>query len=53
MSVPDLGAEELLTTTRAVRHRLDLDRPVAHTIGTGFLPAPRVPVDEVLHWERW
>jgi nitroreductase len=27
--------------------------PVAHTIGTGFRPAPRVPVDEVLHWETW
>jgi nitroreductase len=27
--------------------------PVAHTVGTDFRPAPRVPVDEVLHWERW
>jgi nitroreductase len=27
--------------------------PVAHTIGTDFRPGPRVPVDEVLHWERW
>jgi nitroreductase len=27
--------------------------PVAHTIGTDFRPAPRVAVDEVLHWERW
>ncbi|MGK3208623.1 nitroreductase family protein [Amycolatopsis sp. MEPSY49] len=27
--------------------------PVAHTVGTRFRPAPRVPVDEVLHWDRW
>ena len=27
--------------------------PVAHTIGTEFTPAPRVPVDEVLHWNKW
>jgi nitroreductase len=26
------GADELLTTTRAVRRRLDLDRPVAHQL---------------------
>jgi nitroreductase len=27
--------------------------PVAHTIGTDFRPAPRIGVDEVLHWETW
>jgi nitroreductase len=27
--------------------------PVAHTIGTEFKPAPRVPVDDVLHWDTW
>ena len=27
--------------------------PVAHAVGTSFRPAPRVPVDEVLHWETW
>lgn len=27
--------------------------PVAHTIGTDFRPATRIPVDEVLHWNRW
>jgi nitroreductase len=27
--------------------------PVAHTIGTDFRPAHRVPVDEVLRWETW
>ncbi|MFH8808721.1 nitroreductase family protein [Streptomyces hygroscopicus] len=27
--------------------------PVAHTIGTDFRPAHRVPVDEVLHWDAW
>ncbi|MGI5130023.1 nitroreductase family protein [Pseudonocardia sp. CA-107938] len=27
--------------------------PVAHTIGTGFRPAHRAPVDSVLHWDEW
>jgi nitroreductase len=27
--------------------------PVAHTVGTDFRTAPRIPVDEVLHWETW
>lgn len=27
--------------------------PLAHTIGTDFKPAHRVPRDQVLHWERW
>jgi nitroreductase len=27
--------------------------PVAHTIGTVFRPAPRIAVDEVLHWDKW
>jgi len=27
--------------------------PVAHTIGTDFRAGPRVPVEEILHWERW
>lgn len=27
--------------------------PVAHTVGTGFRPGPRVPVADVLHWEHW
>ncbi len=27
--------------------------PVAHTIGEEFHPAPRRPVDEVAHWDRW
>lgn len=27
--------------------------PVAHTIGTGFRPARRIPTSEVLHWDRW
>ena len=27
--------------------------PVAHTIGTDFRPAPRIAVDEVLHWDKW
>ncbi|MGH4031346.1 nitroreductase family protein [Actinomycetota bacterium Odt1-20B] len=27
--------------------------PVAHTLGTDFKPARRVPREEVLHWDRW
>jgi nitroreductase len=27
--------------------------PVAHTVGRAFHPAPRRPVEDVVHWERW
>jgi nitroreductase len=27
--------------------------PVAHTIGTGFKPGPRVPRDDRVHWDSW
>jgi nitroreductase len=27
--------------------------PVAYTLGTDFRPAPRQPLDQVLHWNRW
>ena len=27
--------------------------PVAHTIGTDFKPAPRLPLDEIVHWDQW
>ncbi|GAC1360005.1 MAG: nitroreductase family protein [Ktedonobacteraceae bacterium] len=27
--------------------------PVAHSIGTDFKPAPREPLDTVLHWDKW
>ena len=27
--------------------------PVAHTLGTDFKPGARVPLDEILHWDRW
>jgi nitroreductase len=27
--------------------------PVAHTVGDQFSPAPRRPVDEVVHWDGW
>ncbi|MGW1469037.1 nitroreductase family protein [Streptomyces sp. NPDC002308] len=27
--------------------------PLAHTLGTDFKPARRVPRDQVLHWQRW
>jgi nitroreductase len=27
--------------------------PVAYTIGTDFRPAPRKPLDTMVHWDRW
>jgi nitroreductase len=27
--------------------------PVAHTLGDDFKPGPRLPLEFVLHWERW
>jgi nitroreductase len=27
--------------------------PIAYTIGTDFKPAPREPLDKVLHWDQW
>jgi nitroreductase len=27
--------------------------PVAYTLGTNFKPAPREPIDSVLHWNNW
>ena len=27
--------------------------PVAYTLGTDFKPAPREPLDNVLHWDKW
>lgn len=27
--------------------------PVAYTIGTDFKPAPRLPLEQVTHWDRW
>src|SRR5438105_11378133 len=27
--------------------------PVAYTLGTDFKPASRIPLDSVLHWDRW
>jgi nitroreductase len=27
--------------------------PVAYTIGTDFKPAKRLPLDPILHWNRW
>ncbi len=27
--------------------------PVAYTVGTDFRPAPRRPLDDVVHWNRW
>lgn len=26
--------------------------PLAHTLGTDFKPAPRVPLDSILHWDK-
>jgi hypothetical protein len=27
--------------------------PIAYTKGTDFKPADRLPLDTVLHWDRW
>ena len=27
--------------------------PVAYTVGTDFRPAPRRPLDTMVHWDRW
>jgi nitroreductase len=27
--------------------------PIAYTIGTDFKPAPRLPLDEIVHWDAW
>jgi nitroreductase len=27
--------------------------PVAYTVGTNFRPAPRKPLESVIHWQRW
>jgi hypothetical protein len=27
--------------------------PIAYTIGTDFKPAKRLPLDRVLHWDKW
>ena len=27
--------------------------PVAYTLGTEFKPAPRIPMESIVHWERW
>lgn len=27
--------------------------PVAHTLGTEFKPAPREPLDTIVHWDHW
>lgn len=27
--------------------------PVAYTLGSDFKPAPRVPLDDIVHWDRW
>ena len=27
--------------------------PIAYTIGTEFQPAKRLPLEKVLHWDKW
>lgn len=27
--------------------------PVAYTLGTDFKPAPRIPLESIVHWEKW
>ena len=67
MPLLDLDPDQLLSTTRAVRKRLDLTHPVelelirecaalipvAYSIGTNFQPDPRKPLDQVLHLNEW
>lgn len=55
----NLSADQVLTTTRSVRKRLDLDRPVErraveHCVEIA-LQAPTGPNAQgsVLHWDRW
>ena len=51
-----LDPDELLTTTRAVRRRLDLFRPavpVAFSMGTDFKAAARLDWRELMHWNTW
>jgi nitroreductase len=53
-NVPALGPDELLTTTRSVRRRLDLDRPVAPELLTECLElalqAPSGSNRQAWHW---
>jgi hypothetical protein len=47
--------DRLLTTTRTVRRRLDLQRPVESDVIERCIvkPAARRPVRAVTHWEQW
>ena len=27
--------------------------PIAYTLGAAFKPAPRLPLETAVHWERW
>lgn len=60
----DLGLDELLTTARAVRRRLDFDipfdrimqtalSPLAYTLGTDFKPARGRRLEDALHVDSW
>jgi hypothetical protein len=56
----DLTPDQLISTTRAVRRRLDLTTtqqvclsPQAYTLGTDYHPAGRSAADSVIHWDRW
>lgn len=44
-------AAELLGIPADVRQAAMI--PTAHLIGTDLRPAPREPLDEVLHWDSW
>lgn len=48
--------DHLLSTTRSVRKRLDLERPVepvADYTGDDFRPAKRVPARDCTDWNGW
>lgn len=52
--------DRLVTTTRAVRMRIDRERPVEPALlvvgyytGDDFTIAPRRPVEEITYWDTW
>jgi hypothetical protein len=49
----DLTPDQLLSTTRAVRRRLDLTRPVPDDVIRECVAAARPAADSVIHWDRW
>ena len=64
MSRLGLSTDEMLSTTRAVRKRLDFERPVPESVlrecvelavqaAWSFMLAARGDIEKVLSWNRW